>query len=165
MQRKHRLSREEIDAPLDRARAQRSKPCRTVSGHSSGDLTMQIKEQRRLPDIISGPGEKWCDLCGHVHCDLCGHVHQHGEAIASFSAAFQICQECLEQLMDGDVDVILEALIEMIEETVDSGTSIEELEATDARIKELRLLIGRFKYPTPAEYREALEALRREPAP
>ena len=119
--------------------------------------------QRRQPDIEimfsypdSGPGQEWCDLCGHVH--------QHGEAIARFSAIpgddafFQICQDCLEHYMDGDVDDILEAFIEIIEENVDAGTSIEELEATEARIKELRLLIGGFKYPTPAEYREALEA-------
>jgi hypothetical protein len=120
---------------------------------------MQEKEQRRQPDIEimfsypdSGPGQEWCDLCGHVH--------QHGEAIARFSAIpgdnafFQICQDCLEHYMDGDVDDILEASIEMIEQTVDAGTSIEELEAIEARIKELRLLIGGFKYPTPAEYRE-----------
>jgi len=128
---------------------------------------MREKEQRRQPNIEimfsypdSGPGQECCDLCGHVH--------QHGEAIARFSAIpgdnafFQICQECLEHHMDGDVDDILEALIEMIEENVDAGTSIEELEATGARIKELRLLIGGFKYPTPAEYREALEAHRQQ---
>ena len=124
---------------------------------------MQEKEQRRQPDIEimfsypdSGPGEECCDLCGHVH--------QHGEAIARFSANafFQICQDCFEHYMDGDVDDILEALIEMIEQTVDAGTSIEELEATEARIKELRLQIGGFKFPTPAEYREALEAHRQQ---
>jgi hypothetical protein len=143
---------------------------------------MQEKEQRRQPDIEimfsypdSGAGEECCDLCGHMHqhgeaiecCDLCGHVHQHREEIARFSAipgdnaSFQICQD-LEQYMDGDVDDILEALIEIIEENVDAGTSIEELEDSEARIKELRLLIGGFKYPTPAEYREALEAHRQQ---
>jgi hypothetical protein len=130
---------------------------------------MQEKEQRRQPDIkmmFSYPDSDPSEEC----CDLCGHVHQHGEAIARFSAIpgdnafFQICQECLEDYIKygGDVDDILEALIEVIEENVDAGTSIEELEATEARIKELRLLIGGFKYPTPAEYREALEAHRQQ---
>src|SRR5262249_58392352 len=90
---------------------------------------MQIKEQRRQPGIKimfsypdSGPGE----------CDLCGHVHQHGEAIASLSAvpgdnAFQICQECLEQYMDGDVDDILEALIEILRKTSIPARALKSL--------------------------------------
>ena len=91
---------------------------------------MQEKEQRRQPDIEmmfsypdSGPGEECCDLCGHVH--------QHGEAIARFSANafFQICQDCFEHYMEdgGDVDDILEALTEIIEENVDGIRALRSL--------------------------------------